>query len=149
MSGNGIIETLTGILTIVFVLAISFFAIQDFRAFHKEDCFRVNARFPDVGGLKAGGIVELFGVSIGSVTKVTADQDSYSALVEVCIDNDIKVPVDSVLKIEDKTVIGERKAVLILGVDKIFIKPGGMFLNTQAIPPAGSLVGGLITKFAR
>lgn len=87
--------------------------------------YAVSADFPSVGGLKTGSAVEIAGVEIGRVDRITL-QD-YQARVVMLIQPGIKLQEDSIASIKTKGLIGERY---------VRISPGG---SDKIIPPNGRI----------
>jgi phospholipid/cholesterol/gamma-HCH transport system substrate-binding protein len=87
--------------------------------------YAVSADFPSVGGLKTGSAVEIAGVEIGRVDRITL-QD-YQARVVMVIQPGIKLQEDSIASIKTKGLIGERY---------VRISPGG---SDKLIPPNGRI----------
>ena len=85
----------------------------------------VSADFPSVGGLKAGSTIEIAGVEVGRVDRITL-QD-YQARVTMVIQPQIKLQEDSIASIKTKGLIGERY---------VRISPGG---SEKLIPPNGRI----------
>lgn len=85
----------------------------------------VSADFPTVGGLKTGSAIEIAGVEIGRVDRITL-QD-YQARVVMLIQPGIKLQEDSIASIKTKGLIGERY---------VRISPGG---SEKIIPPNGRI----------
>ncbi|HSB43350.1 MAG TPA: outer membrane lipid asymmetry maintenance protein MlaD [Methylomirabilota bacterium] len=85
----------------------------------------VSADFPSVGGLKTGSAIEIAGVEIGRVDRITL-QD-YQARVVMLIRPGIKLQEDSIASIKTKGLIGERY---------VRISPGG---SDKIIPPNGRI----------
>ena len=85
----------------------------------------VSADFPSVGGLKTGSAIEIAGVEIGRVDRITL-QD-YQARVVMLIQPGIKLQEDSIASIKTKGLIGERY---------VRISPGG---SDKTIPPNGRI----------
>jgi phospholipid/cholesterol/gamma-HCH transport system substrate-binding protein len=85
----------------------------------------VSADFPAVGGLKTGSAIEIAGVEIGRVERITL-QD-YQARVVMMIQPGVKLQEDSIASIKTKGLIGERY---------VRISPGG---SDKLIPPNGRI----------
>lgn len=68
--------------------------------------------FRDVNGMREGSVVQMMGIRVGSVTKITpvADKDGYHVNVEFLINKDthLTIPRGSRLSIEQSGLIGEQ-----------------------------------------
>lgn len=87
--------------------------------------YEVVADFPSVGGLKAGSIVEIAGVEVGRVDRITLAD--YQARVVMSIRSGIQLQADSIASIKTRGLIGEKF---------IRISPGG---SERLIPPQGRI----------
>lgn len=112
-------ETLLG----VFVLFLSIFFL--FWAMSKADLktvngYRLYASFSKITSLPEGTNVELNGVKVGSVRKISLAPD-YSVLVEISMDDVIKLPRDTVAEIATDGLIGDKYLRLKLGQSDSFL----------------------------
>ena len=84
------VETGVGIFIVIGMLCLGYLTVKlgDVNLFGTEQ-YLVKARFRNVSGLKEGAKVELAGVEIGKVSKISLDD--YAALVEMLINPDIKL----------------------------------------------------------
>jgi len=81
------------------------------------DYYTVSARFDSVSGLKQGARVELAGVEVGKVDRITLDPKSGDqALVSLKIKTGIKVSDDVIASVRTSGIIGDKF---------IMFKPGG------------------------
>lgn len=78
--------------------------------------------------------LELAGVDVGYVDSITLNKD-YSAVVTAALDEDIKLPIDSVASISTKGILGDKIIILSPGVSSNTLSPGGNLPRTK-IPPS-------------
>lgn len=93
--------------------------------------YEVVADFPSVGGLKPGSIVEIAGVEIGRVERVTLAD--YQARVVMSIQPDVKLQEDSIASIKTRGLIGEKFIRISPGGSERLIGPRGRI--TEVEPP--------------
>ncbi|NQY82941.1 MAG: MCE family protein [Alphaproteobacteria bacterium] len=111
---RGILETVLG--AIVLLVALGFGGyIYSAREASSSDTYALTMRFGSVQGLKPAAEVRLGGVKIGLVASMQLDPATLEAIVEVQINEDIKLPRDSVAEI---------MAVGLLGNNFLNIRPG-------------------------
>ena len=103
-------------------------------SFSKKKTYSITMVFSSVEGLKKGSPLELAGVQVGSVTNIALNKD-YSAVVTAAIEEDIKLPINSVASIATKGVLGDKIIVLTPGVSENTIEPGGNLARTT-VPPS-------------
>jgi len=83
----------------------------------------VQARFDNVGGLKARAAVRSAGVNVGRVTGVTLDPQTFQGLVTLEISKAMAFPKDSSAKILTSGLLGDQY---------VGIEPGGAVENLSA-----------------
>lgn len=101
-------------------------------SFFANRTYVVNARFGSVSGLKPGATIEIAGVPVGKVEKITLDQDSYQAEVAMEINRDVKLQEDSIASIRTAGIIGDRYVDISPGGSPELIKPGGEITETES-----------------
>jgi phospholipid/cholesterol/gamma-HCH transport system substrate-binding protein len=98
--------------------------------------------FSESGGLRTGASVTIAGVDVGRVRTVALDNGQ--ARVDLELDENVKLPVDSIASIKTRGLIGEKYVQITPGADEETIAAGGRLRETQ---PAIDLES-LISKFA-
>jgi phospholipid/cholesterol/gamma-HCH transport system substrate-binding protein len=107
---------------------------SDTRAFH--------ARFENVAGLHERTRVAIAGVPVGEVARI--DLDGARAMVTLAIErDDIEVPVDSVLAIRSRGLLGEKELELIPGRAETLLEPGGVITRTHSSQSMDRLIDGV------
>ncbi len=97
-----------------------------------DKTYSVRARFGSVSGLKEGAVVELAGVKIGTVSRVSLDPDKYEAVVGMDIDVKVKLQEDSIASIRTSGIIGDKYVDVSPGGLEDFIQPGGEIYETES-----------------
>ncbi len=97
-----------------------------------DKTYLVKARFGSVSGLKEGAIVELAGVKIGTVSRVTLDPEKYEAVVGMDIDVAVKLQEDSIASIRTSGIIGDKYVDVSPGGLEDYIPPGGEIYETES-----------------
>lgn len=126
------LEIAVGIFVLIGIIALGYLSFR----LGKIDMFRtgyytVYAEFDKVGGIKKGSVVEIAGVPVGSVEKVSIN-DKYHAVVEMKIMNSIKLPDDSIASIRTKGLIGEKYVQIIPGGSEQYIARNGKIRETES-----------------
>lgn len=85
--------------------------------------YTVYATFSNVGGLRTGSPIEIAGVEVGSIEKISLK--NYQAQVALRMKEGVELPDDSIISIRTKGLIGEQF---------VRISPGG---SEKTIPPEG------------
>ena len=105
--------------------------------------YTVLARFTSVSGLTEGAPVEMAGVPIGEVVKISIDPEEYEAVVELAIANGIKLQEDVIASIRSTGIIGSKFVKLAPGGAEELLAPGDEITETE---PSVSLEE-LISKY--
>lgn len=125
------LEIAVGIFVLIGILALGYlsFRLGKIEMF-SGGYYTVYAEFTKVGGIKKGSVVEIAGVPVGTVEKVTIN-DKYQAVVEMKINNSIKIPDDSIASIRTKGLIGEKYIQITPGGSEQIIAKGGKIRETE------------------
>jgi len=103
----------------------------------------IYAEFGNISGVKTGADVQVAGVKVGTVLDLSLDKDGY-AKVTMQVDNDVKIPLDSIASVKSKGIIGDKVIQISLGGDQEMFKEGDMITDTESSVDIESL----ISKFA-
>ena len=139
------IELLVGIFVLVGFLSIAYLAVRLGQVqFMGGSGYKLNAEFDKIGGLKEGTIVEIAGVDIGKVLKVSLDPESYQSRVTMHINDNINVQEDAIVSIKSRGLLGEKYVQISPGASEIILKDGERIRDTESAVD----IGDLIAKFA-
>ena len=119
-------EILVGLFVLLGAAALLFLALKaaNLASFTTSgDTYVVQARFDNVGGLKARAAVRSAGVNVGRVTGVTLDPQTFQGLVTLEISKAMAFPKDSWAKILTSGLLGDQY---------VGIEPGGAVENLSA-----------------
>ena len=115
------------------LLAISFVWLHE-RSVTKQSVqgFTLYAQFGKVDGLTNGAEVRLGGLKVGRVVNQTFAQ-GYQILVEISLDKDYQLPVDSSVQIETDGLMGLKHLEIVPGADEEILQEGDSFGYTQDV----------------
>jgi phospholipid/cholesterol/gamma-HCH transport system substrate-binding protein len=94
--------------------------------------YPLKARFVSSSGLIEGAYVEVGGVRVGTVEKIAVDYDSYESIVEMKLDEQIKLQDDSIASIRTSGIIGDKFVKIAPGGSETFLEPGGEIVETES-----------------
>ena len=97
-----------------------------------DESYRLKARFISISGLKQGADVEIAGVKVGKVEKIDLDNGEYEAVVELSLNNGVKLQEDSIASIRTAGIIGDRFVNIKPGGSDELIEPGGLIIETES-----------------
>lgn len=126
------IEAGVGVFVLIGILCIGYLTIR----FGKmeimgEDTYSLFGRFESIDGLKEGADIEIAGVRVGKVEKVALDPDRQIALVEMKIQNSVKLTDDVIASVKTAGLIGDKYIKLTPGGSDEVLKPGGTITETE------------------
>ena len=127
-------ETTVGIFVVIGLLCIGYMTVKLGNiGFLGEDTYPLIARFSSVQGLRDGSSVEMLGIDIGRVQKLTMDQKKQLAVVEFRIKKGIKIYDDAIASIKTEGLIGDRYVSIDPGgASDELLKPGGVITETNS-----------------
>ena len=140
---NNVIETITGAIVLTVAAFFLFFAYNS--SGYKND-FKDQywAKFDRVDGLQAGSDVRLSGVKVGLINTITIDPKTYMAHIMFSLNEDLKLPIDSVLEIISDGLLGGKYLAIVPGGEDEVLKPGSEIMYTQASVSLEAMIGQLI-----
>ena len=125
-------EMLVGIFLLIGIIAITFLALRigDFQLLNNQQ-YIIKAEFTSASGLKKGAHVEIAGVSVGRVTNIIFNPETYLAEVHIAIEDSIQVPDDSIASIRTSGIIGDKFLKISPGGSDNIIEPNMIILETE------------------
>jgi phospholipid/cholesterol/gamma-HCH transport system substrate-binding protein len=138
-------ETVVGAFVLIGLACIGYMTIQlgDLGLF-EDDTYSLTARFTRVTGLRSGSVVNMLGLEVGRVGKMTMDQDKQLAVVELRIRKGVRVYEDAIASIKTEGLIGDRYVSIDAGGSGAELKPGDSITETEA--PADIM--DMVSKYA-
>lgn len=106
--------------------------------------YEVGAAFFKIGGLSNGSDVRISGVKIGSVIERRLDPDTFDAVVTMRINNEIRLPDDTVASIASEGPLGGKYVRVQPGTSETMIEAGGMIAETRGFRSLEDQVGEII-----
>ncbi|MBI5506912.1 MAG: outer membrane lipid asymmetry maintenance protein MlaD [Deltaproteobacteria bacterium] len=101
---------------------------------------QVFATFDQIAGLKPKAPVEIAGVKVGQVIGISLD-DTYRARVDLDLDKDLQLPIDSSAAIVTAGLLGDRYIQLTPGAEETFLQPGEQIAYTESALVMERLIG--------
>lgn len=129
------LEVVVGCFMLAGIGALLFLALQvsGLTPQSGEPTYKVYANFNDIGGLSVRGQVSMAGVTIGEVSDITLDRETYQARVEMTLNKSVDIiPTDSTAVIRTAGLLGEKYIDVSIGADQTYMEPGDTFYGTQS-----------------
>jgi phospholipid/cholesterol/gamma-HCH transport system substrate-binding protein len=136
------VETIVGIFIVFGLLCIGYMTIKlGHVSLLGDDSYSLIARFTSVTGLRVGNPVNILGIEVGKVERITMDQDNQKAIVEIKIKKDIKIYDDAIASIKTEGLIGDRYLSIDPGGSGSPLGNRGIITETQAPIDIADLIG--------
>jgi phospholipid/cholesterol/gamma-HCH transport system substrate-binding protein len=138
-------ETVVGIFVVIGLVCIGYMTLQlGDLGIVGDNTYPLLARFTQVTGLRSGSSVNMLGIEVGRVGKLTMDQEKQQAVVELRIHKGVKVYDDAIASIKTEGLIGDRYVSIDAGGGGSLLKPGDVIVETES--PADIM--DLVSKYA-
>jgi phospholipid/cholesterol/gamma-HCH transport system substrate-binding protein len=135
-------ETIVGIFIVFGLLCIGYMTIKlGHVSLLGDDSYSLIARFTSVTGLRIGNPVDILGIEVGKVERITMDQENQKAVVEIKIKKDVKIYDDAIASIKTQGLIGDRYLNIDPGGAGSPLGNNGIITETQAPVDITELIG--------
>lgn len=141
---QNIIETLVGFAVLAIALCFFLFSYNQSTNSSAKEGYVLKANFQSVEGILEGSDVMIAGIKIGEVKKLVLDGDSFMAKMELIINKDIKLPLDSQAIIASSGLLGGKYIMIVPGSDEENLKDKEQIKMTQSAVNLEALIGKLI-----
>jgi phospholipid/cholesterol/gamma-HCH transport system substrate-binding protein len=140
---NNYFEIIVG--TFVLLSAVFFF----FNSFTNSKVnaaggYNLIAKFENADGVNNGTDIKISGVKVGTVEGQTLDNESFRAVLQLNIADEIKLPIDSSVKIASEGLLGSKYLAITPGGDEEELKEGAEIQFTQSSVNFEDLLGKFI-----
>ncbi|MFQ5912937.1 MAG: outer membrane lipid asymmetry maintenance protein MlaD [Nitrospinota bacterium] len=138
------VEGIVGVFVLAGMASLAYLAISlgDLNLLSGKN-YTVTALFESVSGLKGGSAVEMAGVEVGKVDRITLSPDD-RARVTMRIRRSVKLTEDVIASVRTKGIIGDRYIKLEQGGADRVIPPGGRIRETTPPVDFEELIGQFI-----
>lgn len=107
-----------------------------------SETYKVYAHFDNIAGLTVRAKVTMAGVTIGKVTAIDLDRESYTGRVTMELERRVdNLPTDSTASILTAGLLGEKYIGISVGGDDQLLKDGGTIRDTQSALVLEDLIG--------
>ena len=123
-----------GLFVMIGAAALVFLALKagNLLTLNFEKTYLVSARFDNIGGLKPRAAVKSAGVVVGRVKRISFDDKSFQATVEIEMQQQFAFPKDSSAKILTAGLLGEQYIGLEPGAEEKTLVAGDLIKQTQS-----------------
>lgn len=126
-------ETIVGIFVVIGLLCVAYMTVKLGKvSLFGDDYYSLYGRFNSVSGLRVGNTIEIDGIEVGRVEKMSIDQQKQMAVVEFKIRKGIKIYDDATASIRTAGLIGDKFVKIDPGGAGEILKAGGMIIDTTS-----------------
>jgi phospholipid/cholesterol/gamma-HCH transport system substrate-binding protein len=125
-------ELAVGLFMILGFLAFAYLSLQlgEFSVFSMAEQYVVEAEFTNVSGLKQGAEVEIAGVKVGNVARISLGENDL-ARIGMLIDRKVEITDDAIASIRTKGIIGDKFIRIMQGGAEETLGDGGVIQETE------------------
>jgi len=139
------LETLVGIFVVIGLLCVAYMTVKLGKvSLFGDNYYSLYARFGSVSGLREGSPIEIDGIEVGRVARLTLDQERQLPFVTLKIRKDVRVYDDASAAIKTAGLIGDKFVKIDPGGGGEVLKPGGTITETTSATD----IEELISKYA-
>lgn len=135
-------ETIVGVFVVIGVFCVGYMTVKLGKvSLFRNEYYSLYAGFSSVSGLRVDSPVEINGIEIGRVKRLTMNQEKQVALVELNIQNGVKIYEDASAAIKTSGLIGDKFVKIDPGGGGELLKPGGAITETNSPLDVEDLIG--------
>ncbi|MBB1520282.1 outer membrane lipid asymmetry maintenance protein MlaD [Aquipseudomonas guryensis] len=138
------LEIGVGLFLLAGLLALLLLALRvsGLSAVSSGDTYKLYAHFDNIAGLTVRAKVTMAGVTIGKVTAIDLDHDSYTGRVTMEVEKRVdNLPVDSTASILTAGLLGEKYIGISVGGEEDVLKADSVIHDTQSALVLEDLIG--------
>ena len=141
---HDVIETIVGLAIII--IAIGFFAYAYKLSNQQSDNqgYVLSAKFQNAEGIVEGSDVMIAGIKVGSVKQMILEKNTYSALIKIVLNQDVKIPEDSTAAVTTSGFLGSKFISITPGGSETDLKENEQIKYTQSSVNIEALIGKFI-----
>lgn len=135
-------ESFVGIFVVIGLLCVGYMTIKLGKvSLLTDDYYVLYARFTSVAGLRVDSPVEINGIEVGRVHRLSMDQEKQAALAALNIKKGIRVYDDANASIKTAGLIGDKFVKIDPGGSGEILKNGGTIIDTASPLDIEDLIG--------
>lgn len=135
-------ETTVGIFLVFGLLCVGYMTVKlGHVSLLGDNSYSLFARFTSVTGLRVGSSVHMLGIQVGRVERLTMDQKDQKAVVEIRIQEGVKIYDDAIASIKTEGLIGDQYLSIDPGGSGAPLAHGATITETQPAVDIADLIG--------
>jgi phospholipid/cholesterol/gamma-HCH transport system substrate-binding protein len=128
---NSVAETAIGAVVLATAIGFGLYAGQSRGVQVGDGSYALTANFRSADGITVGTDVRVAGITVGSVTALELDPETYQARTTLSVQESLQIPEDSDVKIASESLLGGSYVAITPGASEFMLNPGDAILNTQ------------------
>ena len=133
------LEMSVGVFMLVGLLAVAYLTLNlGGLELFGGDYYKVHASFASVSGLKTGARIEIAGVPVGKVSRISLVNDQ--AYVVLALKPEVKIGSDVFASIKTQGIIGDKFILLTPGMEDDYLKDGDEITETESAVDLEALI---------
>jgi phospholipid/cholesterol/gamma-HCH transport system substrate-binding protein len=138
---DNLVEAIIGAIVLAVAALFIVFAYKNTERGSSSGGYQLFALFPSAQGINVGSDVRVSGVKVGTVMAQELDTKSFQARVTFSVEDRIKLPVDTSIKVASEGLLGGNFLSLSPGGEDDTLKPGEQIEQAQGAVDLMGLVG--------
>lgn len=127
------VELMVGVFVLIGLICVAYLTIKLGKMeWLGDNHYLLSANFDSVSGLRTGAGIELAGVQIGQVSRISLDQETMQAVVELKIEKGIELSDDIIASVKTAGLIGDKYINIIPGGSEEMLKSGDVVIDTES-----------------
>ena len=141
---NTKLELIVGVFVLVGIAALTYLAVKlgKLEVLGGGNNLEIHAEFDSVTGLKTGATVEIAGVQVGQVKRISLNSDR--ATVVLSIQRGVKLYGDAIASVKTRGLIGDKYVSISPGGSQKELAPGAKIRDTESGVDLESLISEFI-----
>lgn len=144
MSEN-VAESLIGLVVLVAAGVFLAILVGDRGSSYASDSYEISASFLSAEGVSQGTDVRIAGISVGSVSGMAFNSETFEAEVTLRLDDEVLLPDDSLVAISTEGLLGGNFVEILPGGSPDNVEPGGQLFQTQSALSLIELLAGFVS----
>lgn len=139
-------STLEIVMGLVVLIGAGIFSVLVYQAsdIKSADGYLLHAEFGTTGGLSIGDEVRLSGIKVGQIVGQSLDPVTYSARIDMRIDETVQLPSDSSARITAASLLGGNFLELLPGAGEDVMPEGTIIFDTRDPVSLSDLLGKIV-----
>ncbi len=140
------LEIIVGAVVLLVTGVFFYLLLLENESFMKNGGYPLIAEFNSAQGVSVGTDVKLAGIKVGTVSDMSINLETYKADVQMIINSDLEIPVDSFLAVSSEGLLGAHFVEVLPGIDYEYFQPGEKVVQTQSHVDFMSLMAGFVNS---